>query len=74
MRRNLMYLSEEKRTEIRECFEKHQYNTGLDPGENKISNIKGFHDTEGGGRKVFQKSYCALFIFIIFLGKICKLS
>jgi len=48
-----MYLSEEKRAEIRKCFEKYQFNIGLDPGENKISNIKGFHDTEGG-RKVSQ--------------------
>jgi len=45
-----MYLSEEKRAEIRKCFKKHQYNIGLDPGENKISNIKGFHDTEGVGK------------------------
>ena len=43
-----MYLSEEKRAEIRECIEKHQYNKGLNPEENKISHIKGFHDTAGG--------------------------
>ncbi len=48
-----MYLSEEKRAEIRKCIEKHHSNTGLDLRENKISNIKGFHDTEGG-RKVSQ--------------------
>ena len=48
-----MYLSEEKRAEIRKCIENKRSNIGLDPGENKISNIKGFHDTEGG-RKVFQ--------------------
>ncbi|WP_304511500.1 hypothetical protein [Desulfobacula sp.] len=48
-----MYLSEEKRAEIRECFEKYQSNIGLDPGENKISNTKGFQDT-AGGRKVSQ--------------------
>ena len=43
-----MYLSEEKRAEIRECIENHQSNIGLDPGKNKISNIKGFNDTERG--------------------------
>ena len=48
-----MYLSEEKRAQLRECIEKHQSNIGLDPGQNKISNIKGFQDT-AGGRKVSQ--------------------
>lgn len=48
-----MYLSEEKRAEIRECIEKHQSNMGLAPRGNKISSIKGFHDTDGG-RKVSQ--------------------
>jgi len=45
-----MYLSEEKRAEIRECIENHRSNPGINPGENKISNIKGFHDTEGVGK------------------------
>ena len=48
-----MYLSEEKRAEIRECIKNHSSNPGINSGENKISNIKGFHDTEGG-RKVSQ--------------------
>ena len=48
-----MYLSEEKRAEIRECIEKQKSNIGHTTGKNKISNIKWFHDTEGG-RKVSQ--------------------
>jgi len=50
MRGIFMYLPEEKRAQLLECIENHQSNIGLDPGENKISNIKGFHDTEGGRR------------------------
>ena len=37
-----MYLSEEKRAEIRKCFEKNRSNAG----EKVENNIKGFHDTE----------------------------
>ena len=48
-----MYLSEEKRAEIRKCIEKHQSNIGRNPGQNNGKHIKGFHDTEGG-RKVSQ--------------------
>jgi len=49
----LMYLSEEKRAEIRKCIEKHQYNQGINPEQNNRNHDKGFHDTEGG-RKVSQ--------------------
>lgn len=52
-----MYLSEEKRAEIRECIGKHQSNPGLDSGfnpeKNKTNHITGFHDT-AGGKKVSQ--------------------
>jgi len=48
-----MYLPEEKRSEIRKCIENHQSNLELNSGDNKISNFKGFQDTEGG-RKVSQ--------------------
>jgi hypothetical protein len=52
-----MYLSEEKRTEIRKCIGKNQSNPGLyserNSEKNKIDHIKGFHDT-AGGRKVSQ--------------------
>jgi len=52
-----LYLSEEKRAEIRECIGKNQSNPGLtsecSPGENKIDQTQGFHDT-AGGRKVSQ--------------------
>ena len=52
-----MYLSEEKRAEIRECIGKNQSNPGLDSesnsGKNKIGHITGFHDT-AEGRKVSQ--------------------
>ncbi len=52
-----MYLSEEKRAEIRKCIGKNQSNSGLDSErnsvENKIDHIAGFHDT-AGGRKVSQ--------------------
>jgi len=37
-----MYLSEEKRAAIRECIEKHQSGSGLNPGKNKENHIKGF--------------------------------
>lgn len=52
-----MYLSEEKRAEIRECIGKNKSNSGLDPelnsGQNKIDHTQGFHDT-ARGRKVSQ--------------------
>ena len=52
-----MYLSEEKRAEIRECIGKNQSNPGLDlernSGKNKIDHTRGFHDI-AGGRKVSQ--------------------
>ena len=48
-----MYLSEEKRTEIRECIEKHQSNIGFNSESDKTIHFKGFHDTEGR-RKVSQ--------------------
>lgn len=44
-----MYLSEEKRAEIRKCFE----NTCSNSRKYKENHLKGFHDTEDG-RKVFQ--------------------
>jgi hypothetical protein len=52
-----MYLSEEKRAEIRECIGKDQSNSGLDSeinlGKNKINHTQGFH-IQRGGRKVSQ--------------------
>ncbi len=48
-----MYLSEEKRAQIRKCFEKQQSNAKINSGKNLTNYIKGFHDTEGG-RKVSQ--------------------
>jgi hypothetical protein len=52
-----MYLSEEKRAEIRECIGKNQSNPRLNsernPGKNKIDHTQGFHYT-AGGRKVSQ--------------------
>ena len=48
-----MYLSEEKRAEIRKCFEKTRSNSELNFGKNKTDHIKGFHDTEDL-RKVSQ--------------------
>ncbi|MBW2653390.1 MAG: hypothetical protein JRC91_00230 [Deltaproteobacteria bacterium] len=48
-----MYLSEEKRAEIRKCFGKLRSNSELNPGQNNGNRIKGFHDTEEG-RKVSQ--------------------
>jgi hypothetical protein len=44
-----MYLSEEKRAEIRKCIEKLRSNSGKD----KTKNIQGFCDTEDS-RKVSQ--------------------
>jgi len=46
-----MYLSEEKRAEIRKCFENSRSNSKLNSGEKNL--IKGFHDTESL-RKVCQ--------------------
>lgn len=52
-----MYLSEEKRAEIRKCIGKNQSNPGLysecNSGKNKIDHTRGFHDI-AGGRKVSQ--------------------
>jgi len=52
-----MYLSEEKRAEIRECIGENQSNPGFgserNSEENKIDHIQEFHDT-AGGRKVSQ--------------------
>ena len=44
-----MYLSEEKRAEIRKCIENQQ----TSPVKDKVNHIKGFHDTEDD-RKVSQ--------------------
>ena len=41
-----MYLSEEKRAEIRKCFENIRSDSELNSGKNKGNHIKGFHDTE----------------------------
>jgi len=45
-----MYLSEEKPAEIRKCIGKNQSNPVLEsevnPGENIINHIRGFHDTD----------------------------
>jgi len=48
-----MYLSEEKRAEIRKCFENTCSNSELNSGKNKENHLKGFHDTEDV-RKVSQ--------------------
>jgi len=52
-----MYLSEEKRAEIRECIGKNQPNprpgSECNSGENKIDHTQGFHDT-AEGQKVSQ--------------------
>ncbi len=48
-----MYLSEEKRAEIRKCFKNHSYNSEIKPERKKKNHIKGFHDTSEG-RKVSQ--------------------
>jgi hypothetical protein len=52
-----MYLSEEKRAEIRECIGKNQsyprFNSEHNSGKNKIDRTQGFHYTTGG-RKVSQ--------------------
>jgi len=42
-----MYLSEEKRAQIRKCFEKRQSNANINAGEDKNLNIQRVHDTEG---------------------------
>ncbi len=48
-----MYLSEEKRAEIRKCFEKNRSNLEVNSGEKKADQVKRFHDTEDV-RKVSQ--------------------
>ena len=45
-RRSYMYLSEEKRAEIRKCFENSRSNPEFNSGKNKGNHIKEFHDTE----------------------------
>ncbi|MFH2060479.1 MAG: hypothetical protein ABIJ59_16470 [Pseudomonadota bacterium] len=48
-----MYLSEEKRAEIRKCFENQRPYSKVNSGKNKENHTQGFHDT-AGGRKVSQ--------------------
>ncbi len=48
-----MYLSEEKRAEIRKCIENHRSNSEVNSGGNNMNHFKGFNDTERG-RKVSQ--------------------
>lgn len=52
-----MYLSEEKRAEMRKCLGIQRSNPGLDSefssGKNKTNHSQGFHDT-AEGRKVSQ--------------------
>jgi hypothetical protein len=48
-----MYLSEEKRAEIRKCIENQKSNSEFNPGKNIETQIKEFYDT-AGGRKVSQ--------------------
>ena len=48
-----MYLSEEKRAEIRKCIENQQLDSEFNPGQNVENHTQGFHDT-AGGRKVSQ--------------------
>lgn len=50
---DFMYLSEEKRAEIRKCIENQQSNSEINPGKNRIDYTQGFHDT-AGERKVSQ--------------------
>ena len=40
-----MYLSEEKRVEIRKCIENQKSNSEFNSGQNKENHIKGFHVT-----------------------------
>ncbi len=56
-----MYLSEEKRAEIRECIENQRSNIEFNSGEKKENHIKGFHDKEGVGSGGCQAS-CRLFL------------
>ena len=48
-----MYLSEEKRAEIRKCIEHQKSNSELNSEQNRSNFIKGFHETKGM-RKVSQ--------------------
>ena len=48
-----MYLSEEKRAEIRKCFENSRSDSEFNSEKDKAAHIKGFHDTEDV-RKVSQ--------------------
>lgn len=40
-----MYLSEEKRAEIRKCIENQRSNSGVNPGVNNKNYINGYHNT-----------------------------
>ena len=48
-----MYLSEEKRAEIRECIKNQRSNSEINSEKDKTNRIEGFHDT-AGERKVSQ--------------------
>jgi hypothetical protein len=48
-----MYLPEEKRAEIRKCFENNRSNSEFNSEEKKETSNRGFHDTEDM-RKVSQ--------------------
>ena len=48
-----MYLSEEKRAEIRKCIENQKSNSEVNSGKNKENRTQEFHDTVGE-RKVSQ--------------------
>ena len=45
-----MYLSKEKRAQIRKCFEKQQSNAKIISGKDKSLNIQRVHDTEGSSK------------------------
>ena len=48
-----MYLSQKKRSEIRNCIENQQSNSSINPGQNKENHTKRFNET-AGERKVSQ--------------------
>jgi hypothetical protein len=45
-----MYLSEEKRAQIRKCFEKQQSITKINSTTDKNLNIQSVHNIEGSGK------------------------
>ena len=45
-----MYLSEEKRAQIRKCFEKQQSNAKINSGKDKSLNIQRVHNIEGSSK------------------------